>query len=58
MDDDAVSLGVSDELIEVLIQMFNDIRTDTMCPLTSLAPIGDGFECKGFAFESAFGVVV
>lgn len=58
MDDDAVGFGIGCELIKVFIEVIDHIRADTMGALTPLAPIGQGFEGSGFAFEAAFGVVV
>jgi hypothetical protein len=38
--------------------MIDHIRADVMRALTSLAPIGNGFECGGFAFKTALSVVI
>ncbi|MBK8782723.1 MAG: hypothetical protein IPO22_13155 [Anaerolineales bacterium] len=58
VDDDAVLFVLCDELREILIEMIDHIRADCARALAFLAPIGDGLERKGAAFQSAFGVVV
>ena len=58
MDDDSIRLRVGCELIEIRIEILDHLRADRVRALTSLAPVGQGFQRIDPARDAPLGVEV
>ena len=58
MDSDSIGLRLGNKLLEILIEMFNDLRADGVGLLSAFAPIRQGFERIEPLCTAALGVIV
>lgn len=58
MDNDPIRLGFGCELLEIRIEILDHLRADGVRALTSLAPIGQGFQRVDAARHAALSVEV
>src|SRR6185503_7398842 len=58
MDNNPITFCTGDKLIEICFQMFDHVRADGMCLLTSLTPIWKCLQRVDASLYAAFGVSV